>query len=109
MATGTTPTVYIEHDTAVAVWTNEAGTSLPANTARYIANCIQLTNGVTASIQGSNDGANWSALHEATPTAAALTNVADTAVHEILENPLWIRIVVSAGTGGAILVLRTSA
>jgi hypothetical protein len=111
MPAGTSPSVYIEHTTATATWTGETGNSLPVNATRFIANSIQNTGTGTMTVQGSNDGINWSTLNAQVSgtTGVPLTGVAAGSLYEIIENPIWIRVVAASGSINAILVLRTSA
>lgn len=103
-----TPTSYVEHDTAVATWTGETGVSLPYWSSRFIANCIQVIGTGTLSVTGSNDNTTYYPLHDALNANTVLTGIT-AGLHEILENPIWIRIEVTTGTASAILVLRTAA
>lgn len=108
MPAGTTPTVYIEHDTAVVTWTSETGNSQPFWCARFIANCVQITSGGTANVTGSNDNLSFFPLHDAKSPATALSAVAP-GLYEVVENPVWVRIEAASGTVSAILVARTAA
>lgn len=64
---------------------------LPQNCASYNDKCVQVTGtfaSATFSIEGSNDGVTYFALHD--PAGAALT-FTSAGLKEILENPVYIR------------------
>ncbi|PWT71729.1 MAG: hypothetical protein C5B59_17270 [Bacteroidetes bacterium] len=90
------------------VWTNmpNGNTGDPQSAPTFNDKSVHVTGtfgaGGSITIEGSNDGVNWLALHD--PTNAAITLTA-AGMREILENPLWIRPNVTAGDGTTSLTI----
>jgi len=94
----TVTTTYPEPGLALATWgslSTENGNA--ASVARWADKTVHIISGTgTGSVQGSNDGTNWGALHD--PQGTALTTLAVGTIEMILENPLYIRINAATGT-----------
>lgn len=64
--------------------------------------CVTITGTfgtATVDIQGSNDGVAWKALESANNAGTSLAGIAAAALHQILENPAYIRPVINGGNG----------
>lgn len=102
----TVTTTYPEPGIVAATWASlstENGNGISC--ARWADKTVHKVSGTgTASIEGSNDGTNWGALHDA--QGNALTAMANGTIELIAENPLHIRAVAAGGTAVVIIVGR---
>jgi hypothetical protein len=83
-----------------ATWTGltSSSTCAPITGARYYDKTVQLTPAgaaVTVKIQGSNDGTNYSTLNDPSETEIALTSGSNNSIKVILENPFYIKPVIT--------------
>ncbi len=101
-------------DQVICTWTPLTETNADGRPCQFIGSgdrCFQATGtwgaGGTLVLQGSNDGTTWFTLKDAGGTAISFTS---DGLRQVLENPVYIRPFVSAGTGvsvTAILQVRT--
>lgn len=88
--------------------TDADGTGETLNSPGNPDRCIQVAgtfNGGSVTLQGSNDGANWATLHDATGADLVLTAAA---IRSVMEGPLFIRPVLSGATAGASVAVSMS-
>ena len=97
----TYPQTY-EDQVGVAIWTPLTSTNTdgsPFSRVKWADKTVQITGTFgtgTVVIQGSNDGSNWATLKDPSNTAISTTSAA---IRAILENPLYIRPLVTGGDG----------
>jgi len=108
------PTLTIQNDgVMVCTWASitENDTGRGAQMARFPDRTVQAIGDFTTSgaisMEGSNDGTNWGALHD--PTGAAIVLTALTQIALIVENPLYVRPRASAGTAVSMTVIVVGA
>lgn len=94
--------LVIDHDgVGVVTWSGitEADDGAGVKMARFPDRTVQVVGDFTTAgaitIQGSNDGSTWGTLHD--PTGADLL-ITDSTPRLIVENPLYIRPLATAGT-----------
>lgn len=84
-----------------APWSEVGGCSSFADKVAHVTGTFGV--GGAVAVQGSNNGTDWTALNDPTGTPISLTAAAPMAA--ILENPLNIRPLVTAGDGATNLVV----
>lgn len=106
-----TPTLFDDQDYAVAQWAGETGTGGAVNMARWSHKTVQRLAGTgTVTVEGSMDGVNWEPLKAlgASPAIAISLPTATNAMAAILENTIFIRVVVAAGTATVVILGNVS-
>ncbi len=112
MATRAATLVITNDNIPVCTWTGitEADSGAGVIMAKYPDKTVQVTGDFTTSgaitMQGSNDGVNWTSLHTPDGTEIVLTT---TALALIAENPLYIRPTATAGTAVSMTVVVVGA
>lgn len=106
MATKQGTQVVNDNFTTMAQWLNmtEADTGTAVSIVDFPDRTVQIagTFGAgTITMQGSNDGTNWSSLHDFQDNVIALS---DTSLALIAENPSYIRPIATAGSGMNVVV-----
>lgn len=97
----TYPNTY-EDQVGVVSWTPLTSTNTdgaPLSRVKWADKTVQITGTFgtgTVVLQGSNDGTNWATLKDPSNTAISTTSAA---VRAVLENPLYIRPLVTGGDG----------
>ena len=91
---------------ATATWTmGGADTGVPVALTDWYDRSIQISGtfgAATVTIQGSNDGTNWSTLRD--PASVALTfTTAD--IKQLLELSIYLRVITTGGTGTTLSVV----
>lgn len=99
MATG----VFDAGSYAVVTWEDEDGTGDGFEVARFSDITVQATGSGTVTMEGSNDGTNWTALNDNAGAAFSLAAGSDE-MGVLLEHPFFIRAVVAGGTATVIAV-----
>lgn len=104
-------TVEIDNQgTMIATWADLDGTDdgAPIRMGRFPDKTVQFTSGAgTVTIQGSNDGTNWSTLNDV--NGVDLAALASGAIAAIAESPLFIRpLVAGPATNGKVVIVGST-